>query len=78
MQEKFAKFVMAEPISEAGKKIVTSHGDFHIKNAATAADGRIWAIDLDMAAVQYAIGDISYHFFTSDNQVEICRHPFLL
>jgi len=43
--EKFAKFVMAEPISEAGKKLVTSHGDFHVKNAATAADGRIWAID---------------------------------
>jgi len=65
-----ALFVMAEPLSEAGKKIVTSHGDYHLKNAATAADGHDWAIDLDMAAVQYAVNDISYHFFTSDTFTE--------
>jgi len=66
LHRKMATVKQPEPLSEAGKKLVTSHGDFHLKNAAKSANGRVWALDLDMAAVQYAIGDISYHFYISD------------
>ena len=55
IHQNLATLKQPEPLSEAGKMIVTSHGDFHIKNITKDANGKVWTIDTDMAAVQYAV-----------------------
>jgi len=52
-----------EPLSEAGKKIITSHGDFHEGNVMIdKPTGKYLAIDLEFTTVQYAAGGIAYIF----------------
>ena len=60
---------MPMPLSKAGKAWVTSHGDFHFENASKIGNN-VRTLDTDMAAVQYAIGDISYHFYVTDTLAE--------
>lgn len=50
-----------EPISEAGKRVVTSHGDFHNGNMLRQEDGSLIAIDLECCYGAYACLDALYY-----------------
>jgi len=50
-----------EPISEAGKRVVTSHGDFHNGNMLRTDDGGLIAIDLECCYNAYACLDACYY-----------------
>lgn len=49
-----------KPISEAGKRLVTCHGDWHTGNMLTREDGSVIAIDLEMVFVGHAHLDAAY------------------
>lgn len=50
-----------EPLSEAGKKVVTCHGDFHKCNV-LESNGALKCIDLQFACSGWAALDIALHF----------------
>lgn len=50
-----------QPVSEAGKRVVTSHGDFHPGNMLTQEDGTLIAIDLECCYNTYACVDALYY-----------------
>jgi len=43
------------PVSEISKRIVTCHGDFHVKNLVLTPDRRILGIDYEFACATFAI-----------------------
>jgi len=49
-----------KPISEGGKRVVTSHGDWHPGNMLTRDDGSVISIDLEMVYVGFAHYDAAY------------------
>jgi len=49
-----------EPLSEAGKRVVTVHGDFHNGNKLVKDDGTPVAIDYEFISPQWAINDLAY------------------
>ena len=52
-----------EPITDAAKRIVVNHGDFHGGNIIVDKKGcKIWAIDYEFTQPSWAINDISYCF----------------
>jgi hypothetical protein len=69
-------FAGPTPASEAGSRVVTSHGDFHGANIVEDEDGNLRFIDFDMSCVQFAVFDIAYNFklHCRDN---VSRHEFL-
>jgi len=48
-----------EPSSPAGRRIVTSHGDYHDRNFVSTGS-ELLAIDLEFANVGYAVHDLAY------------------
>lgn len=52
-----------EPLSAAGKRVITSHGDYHDQNVMIEkSTGNYLAIDLEFSTVQYAAGGLGYIF----------------
>lgn len=52
-----------EPLSEAGRRVITSHGDYHEQNVIIEkSTGKYLAIDLEFTTVQYAAGGLAYIF----------------
>ena len=51
-----------KPITTAGKRIVTTHGDFDQGNVIESQEGILNAIDFEQTHVSFAIQDISYFF----------------
>ena len=49
-----------KPTSEPGKRVVTSHGDWHTGNMLTRDDGSVIAIDLEGSHVGWASYDAAY------------------
>ena len=48
------------PVSEISSRIVTCHGDFHVKNLVITPDRRLLGIDYEFACATFAIQDISW------------------
>jgi len=57
-----------EPISIAGKRIVTTHGDIHYSNVIKNTFGDIYLVDLEHICVSYAVNDLSYFFMAQMNE----------
>ena len=55
--------VEIQPISAAGQRIVTTHGDFHQGNILLSEKGVLNIIDFESSHVSFAIQDISYYFW---------------
>lgn len=55
-----------EPLSEAGKRIVTTHGDFHSGNVLLDKNMKVYGIDFEFTNVSWAINDIGYVFSNKD------------
>ena len=51
-----------KPVTTAGKRIVTTHGDFDQGNVIESQEGILNAIDFEQTHVSFAIQDISYFF----------------
>jgi hypothetical protein len=66
MTEEVIRFYLdatREPLSAAGKRVVTSHGDYHDQNVMIEkSTGNYLAIDLEFTTVQYAAGGLGYVF----------------
>jgi hypothetical protein len=62
-----------QPVSEAGKRVVTSHGDFHPGNMLTQEDGTLIAIDLECCYNTYACVDALYYLVQTHSSRESYR-----
>merc|ERR1712232_9265 len=51
-----------EPLSEAGKKLVCGHSDLHRRNIICDKNEKIYLIDYEFTAPQWAVNDIAYIF----------------
>jgi len=54
-----------EPLSEASKRLVCVHGDLHRGNIICDNDEKIYLIDYEFVAPQWAVNDIAYIFSIS-------------
>ena len=52
-----------QPLSSAGKAIVTTHGDYHLGNIIVTESKNFYVVDFEQTHVSSAIQDISYFFF---------------
>ena len=51
-----------QPVSSAGKAVVTTHGDYHLGNIIRTEDGDFYVVDFEQTHVSLAIQDITYFF----------------
>lgn len=63
LKEFMADFV--EPISEAGKKVVTCHGDFHKGNVLEKEDKTLQVVGFDFMYAGFAALDIAYYLMVN-------------
>lgn len=59
-----------EPLSEAGKRIVTVHGDIHKANVIVKEDEKAQFIDYEFTCPQWAVNDIAYMFADWNTVIE--------
>ena len=64
LSKKYKEFLELEttPVTEAGQRIVTTHGDFNPGNLIVTDEGVINVIDFEQTHVSFAVEDISYFF----------------
>ena len=48
------------PVSDISSRIVTTHGDFHVKNLVLNSEHKLKAVDYEFSCVSSAIFDLSY------------------
>ena len=56
-----------QPMSPAGKNIVTTHGDYHFGNIIRSQSEGFKIVDFEQSHVSSAIEDITYFFFAMSN-----------
>jgi len=54
-----------EPLSEAGKKVVTCHGMYERENVLVKADGALQVVDFEWSYAGWAALDIAFHFLVT-------------
>lgn len=59
---KFMQIAGFEPISEAGKQVVFTHGNIHENNLLSTPEGNTYLIDFETCSVQYAANEIASIF----------------
>ena len=69
ISETFKDFIELEiqPMTTAGKRIVSTHGDFDPTNILISEEGILNVIDFEQAHVSFAIQDMSYFFMNLPN-----------
>jgi len=78
---KYLQIAGFEPLSTAGRQIVTSHANLNEKNLISTPEGGIYLLNYENCCVQYAANELAYIFsqnefgcYDYNGRYEFCRH----